>query len=519
MAAPAADITALGHLALYNLRRRRPLAPDPARDEAQAAETSLTRFLPAAWPILEPVTPFVPNWHLDYVCEMLTAVTNGEIRRLVINVPPRSLKSTLVTIDWPAWTWITQPGTRWLFASYSQDLSKDHSVKRRLLVQSDWYQRYWGARFRLADDQNEKMKFTNDRQGVMFATSMLGSATGQGGDYIVIDDPHNPRGVESDAERLSTIEAFDLTFSTRLNDPRTGAIIIVMQRLHEQDLTGHVLARGGWHHVKLPMRADDRERVVYPVSGTVHERAPGDLLHPERLGPAEVAQLETDLGSYGTAGQLQQRPAPAEGGKLKRHWWRFWHHPDAPLPPVAVKRADGSIYLCPCEPLPAAWDQQIQSWDLAFKDAKESDFVAGGVWGQAGANAYLLARVHDRLNVLATVDAILALTAAWPKASAKLIEDKANGPAVMQMLKNRVPGLIAVEPQGGKMARVMAVSPFVESHNVYLPHPALLPEIADFLNECAAFPNGAHDDEVDQMTQALMRLLVAPKSRRLVTGG
>lgn len=488
---------------------------------AEWAERSLARFLPAAWPILEPASAFLPNWHLDYLCEVLEAVAAGQIRRLIINVPPRSLKSTLVTIQFPVWTWIRRPTLRWLFASYSQDLSEDHSVKRRTLIQSDWYRRYWGDRYRLADDQNQKREFRNDAQGVMTATSMLGTATGKGGDVIVIDDPHNPKGAESDAERLTTIQAFDLTFSTRLNDPKTGAIIVVMQRLHTGDLTGHLLAQGGWMHVKLPMRAADRERVVFPVSGTVHERAPGELLHPERVGPAEVARLEVGLGSYGAAGQLQQEPAPAEGGKLKRHWWRFWHWPDAALPAVQVKRADGGVYECPCVPLPAhrdketgAWvvdlDPLVQSWDLAFKDAKDSDFVACGVWGQAGANAYLLDRVHERLNVLGTIDAIVALTAAWPAAGAKLIEDKANGPAVMQMLHNRVGGLIAVEPQGGKMARVMAASPFVEAGNVYLPHPQIMPGIYDFIGECAAFPNGANDDDVDQMTQALIRLIVAP---------
>jgi predicted phage terminase large subunit-like protein len=477
---------------------------------AEWAERALARFLPAAWPVLEPSTPFRPNWHLDYLCEVLEAVALGQIRRLVINVPPRSLKSTLVTIDFPVWLWIRRPALRWLFASYSQDLSEDHSVKRRTLIQSDWYQRYWGTRYRLADDQNQKREFRNDRQGVMTATSMLGTATGKGGDFIVIDDPHNPKQAESDAERHSTLQAFDLTFSTRLNDPKTGVIIVVMQRLHTQDLTGHVLARGGWTHVKLPMRAEDPERTVFPISGQVHERAPGDLLHPDRIGPAEAASLEHGLGPYGAAGQLQQEPAPSEGGVLKRQWWRFWYPADGPVPPVEqIRLLDGSLHTYIQEPLPPQFETMQQTWDLAFKDLNTSDYVAGEVQAKAGANVYTMAdEVYEHLDIWATLDAIRGVSARWPQALAKYIEDKANGPAVITMLRRELPGLLPVEPEGGKMARVQACVPIVAAGNAYLPHPALHPWVRRFINNCALFPNGAHDDDVDRWTQGVIRLFL-----------
>jgi len=234
---------------------------------------------------------------------------------------------------------------------------------------------------------------------------------------------------------------------------------------------------------------------------------------------AAVADLERGLGSYGTAGQLQQRPAPAEGGLIKRAWFRFWHYPGNPLPPVRVRQADGGWHTCPCVPIPVApaavgdpwpvlgWTQQAQSWDCAFKDTAGSDYVAGGTWAQRGADCYLLTPVvHARLNVLGTVQAIRAQSDLHPGAGAKWIEEAANGAAVITILHSEIPGLIPVRPDGGKRARVQAIAPMIESGNVYLPHPSLDPAVDLLLTEAAGFPSEAHDDLVDQMTQALYRL-------------
>jgi len=485
-----------------------PKLPTPAEVAAEwaaRAESSLATFFRRAWPVLEPGKAYLHNWHIDAIAEYLEAVSAGQILRLIINVPPRTGKSTMVTIEWPAWVWLRRPAARWLFASYSQSLSEMHSVARRTLLQSDWYQAAWADRFRLADDENLKREYRNDHRGAMVATSIGGTVTGKGGDVIVVDDPHNPKTAESDVERATTIRDFDLTFSTRLDDPATGAIVLVMQRLHEEDLTAHCLAQG-YTHLNLPAEAEARTVITFPRSARQVVRAPGDLLWPGRLSAEVLAGLKVALGSYGYAGQMQQRPAPAEGGKLKRTWWRFWHYPGHPLPDVLVPLGDGGVHRCPVVPLPDAFDQTLQSWDMAFKAAEDTDYVVGQIWSQLGADCFLRDQVRDRWDLPATLTAVRSLTTAWPSARTKLVEDKANGPAVISTLRREIGGLVAVEPEGGKIVRVAAVSPYIEAGNVYLPHPLIAPWVDGFLNECAAFPNGAHDDQVDPMTQALVRL-------------
>jgi hypothetical protein len=205
-----------------------------------------------AWVIVEPSTPFVPGWHIDCIVEHLEAVTRGQIRNLIINVPPRHMKSLLVSVFWPAWEWIRWPERRWLYASYSAQLSIRDSVKCRRLIESPWYRSRWADRFALTSDQNTKGRFDNDRSGYRIATSVGGSATGEGGDRIVCDDPNNVNEVESDSVRKATNDWFDVVMSTRVNDPKTTAKVVVMQRCHEQDLSGHLLEQGGWEHLCLP---------------------------------------------------------------------------------------------------------------------------------------------------------------------------------------------------------------------------------------------------------------------------
>ena len=452
-------------------------------DDVAVLEADLLAFLRAAWPLLEPARTFVEIWHHALIAEYLTATARGDLRRLIINIPPRHTKSRLVTVCWPCWVWAQRPETAWIFGSYSGGLAVRHSLDRRTILQSDWYQARWRDRVEFAPDQNLKSEFENTRRGTMLATSVGGSGFGMGADVIVIDDPHNPEQALSEAERDTALRWFDQTISTRLNDPATGVIVVIMQRLHQQDLTGHLLEEAGWTHVALPAEAEEPERIVFPVSGAVHEREPGALLWPERFTQAVLDMQKRRLGSWAYAGQFQQRPTPLGGGIFKRAWWRYY------------------------DARPAAFDDVLQSWDCAFKDTKGADFVVGQVWGVQGADKYLLDQHRARLSFPATLAAIRAMSEKWPQASAKLVEDKANGPAVIATLQHEVSGLIAVNPEGGKIARAQAVSPEVEAGNVYLPLPAREPWVEEFVEECGAFPNGAHDDQVDAMTQALRRLV------------
>jgi len=451
------------------------------------AMRSLRTYVKLAWPILEPQTPFLPNWHIDLLCEYLEAVTAGEITRLLINVPPRYMKSLLVSVLWPTWEWIQAPHTRWVFASYAEALSTKHSLDRRTVLQSDWYRARWGHRVRLLPAQNEKQQYQNDQRGVMVATSVGGSVTGKGGNRIVVDDPHNPMQAESDTQREQAITFFNRTLSTRLDDKARGAFVVVMQRLHHRDLSAVCLEQG-FTHVRLPAESETRTTILFPRSGRTVTREPGDLLWPLREDAKALAAQKVALGAYAYAGQYQQQPSPRGGGLFKREWWRFYDE----LPRL---------------------DRQAQSWDLAFKDGETSDYVVGLVAGQKGADIYLIDRFKERVAFQRTCTAITTLATKYPETGAIFIEDHANGAAVIDALKQRVHGLIPVKPEGGKFGRASACEPRVEAGNVHLPRPTApngtpIPSRAwvhDFIEQLAIFPNGEHDDDVDAFTQLLVR--------------
>jgi predicted phage terminase large subunit-like protein len=363
----------------------------------------------------------------------------------------------------------------------------------------------------MVGDQNEKTRYENDHTGVRLSTS-VGTGTGEGGDFRVLDDPHNQEDIHSDKIRESDLDWWTQTWSTRANDPKRASEVIVMQRLHERDLTGYALAEvGGYDHLCLPMRFEPDRACVTSIGWQDPRRAAGELLWPERMGEEELKPLQKRLGNYGVAGQHQQLPTPAGGGIFRKRWWGYWYpahlnNGRSPLP-VKAQNEDGVWVDCEQRPLPERMDRQIQSWDCAFKDSRSSSYVVGQVWGALGADAYLLDQVRDKMDLPATCAAVAAISARHPAASAKYVEDKANGPAVIQTLQGRIPGLIPVNPQGDKVARAHAASPYVEAGNVWLPHPAVFPWVNDYLAEVGMFPNGEYNDQVDAMTQALMKLL------------
>lgn len=472
----------------------------------------LSEYVRQSWHVVEPASPYIHGWHLDAISEHLEAVTAGKIQRLLINIPPRTMKSLAVAVFWPTWEWTFRPHTRWLFASYALSLSKRDSLKCRRLIDSPWYRQRWGKVFKLTSDQNEKLRFENDQTGYRLATSVGGAATGEGGDRLVCDDPHKVDEALSDTIRESAVTWWKETMSTRGNDPTTCAKVIVMQRVHERDVSGYVLAEeGGYDHLCLPARYEPKEYVCLGGLGHDERVDSGELLWPERMNEENLTELEHSLGSYGAAGQLQQRPAPLEGGMLKRAWFRYWKPKGMTLPPVTVRLADGSFTNIEAVDLPESFDEQIQSWDMSFKDEKAAkggkpDFVVGQVWATLDANRFLLDQLRERLDFPCTCSAVTAITIKWPNTLTKLVEDKANGPAVIATLKSKIMGLIPVEPEGGKVSRMNAVAPQVESGNVYVPHPLLYEWVDGFIGRSIAFPNAANDDEQDSMSQALLRL-------------
>jgi predicted phage terminase large subunit-like protein len=451
------------------------------------ATASLRTFVAWAWPILEPATPFQANWHLDLLCEYLEAVTAGEITRLVINIPPRHGKSLLVSVFWPCWEWIARPSTRWIFASYAEALAEQHAVQRRRVLLSDWYRTHWGAQVQLARDQRTKLEYHNMQRGTMVATSVGGSITGKGGNRIVIDDPHNPTEVESDAQRQHALDYFTQTLSTRLDDKARDAIVLVMQRLHTGDLSGRCLELG-FQHVCLPALAPTQTTIRFPRSGRTIVREANAPLWPVRENAAQLATQREVLGAYGFSGQYQQEPVPRTGGMFARDRWRFYET----LPPGAVTT--------------------VQSWDLAFKDSDGSDYVVGLVAACRDAEVYLRDRYKAKASFSETCRALEAMNARYPDTQAVLVEDAANGPAVVDALQQRIRGVLLVKPEGGKLARAAAVQPQVEAGQVFLPQPrwpdgGLRPDrawVEDFIETCAVFPKGEHDDDVDALTQLLV---------------
>lgn len=500
-------------------------------------EVSLAEFVRGAWHVVEPGRELVWNWHIDAICEHLEGVSRGDIRQLIVNVPPRHMKSLLVSVFWPAWEWHYMPWTRWLYASFAEKLSKRDAVKTRRLIGSPWYRRRWGHVYSLTSDQNEKLRYENSMTGYRIATSVGGSSTGEGGDRVVVDDALKAGHAHSAARREYVNEWWDEEMSNRVNDPQRSARVMIAQRLHEGDLTGHVLAHslpGEWDHVWIPNEYMPTKPVMVGIavgdtpadsdaSGQPARRPPprpapatsigwedprteaGELLWPERMTPEVVAETKRTLGSYGYAGQYQQVPSPDEGGIFKRTWWRFWQPSGHDLGPVAMKLPDGTHEDVEVVAIPLHLDFVGQSWDMTFKGHTETDWVVGQAWGLHGANHYLLHQVRGHWEFRECLPRVKKLRKDYPDGPV-WVEDKANGPAIMSALRDEVPGMVGVEPDGDKVARAWAQQPLVEAGNVLLPHPRLAPWVWDFIEEWAVFPNADNDDQVDAGSQALNRM-------------
>ncbi len=438
------------------------------------AEKDLAFFIRALWRYIDP-SPYVGGWHIAAICEHLEAVTRGEIRRLLITMPPRHMKSIGVSVAWPAWSWISRPDARFLFSSYAANLAIRDSVKCRRLIECPQYQAWWADRFALTSDQNTKIRFENDHQGYRISTSVGGANTGEGGDIIVIDDPHNAIEVESDIQRQACIDWWDGAMSTRLNDARTGAYVIVCQRTHYRDLIGHVLNQEDWVHLNLPAEFETGNRCVTSIGWEDPRKEEGELLWPDKFRGEDIDILKEKLGTYRAAAQLQQRPSPKGGGIIKIDWFNY----------------------LPAEPFTLA---KIQSWDTAFKEGKENDYSVCETWLLTEAG-YMLSHVWRGKVAFPDLKRIAVSLYEREKPSAVLVEDAASGQSLIQELRKTTIPIIPVKPDRDKIARASAVSPTIEAGKVYLLEGSEW--LQPFLDECMQFPAGEHDDQIDAMTQAL----------------
>lgn len=457
---------------------------------------------------VDPTTIQTPA--LDLIDQALVDVENGVIDRLIISMPPQEGKSTRVTKIGPLWMLIRNPDRRIAVVSYGSSLAEEFGRDIRAMITNNQGQDgTLDLGLRIAPDNGAVSSWRIDgRRGGVRSIGLSGGITGRPADVLFIDDPvSNREQAESETFRNRAKSFWTSTGSTRL---APGApVILILTRWHEDDMAGWLLGREDghrWRVINIPAQADHS-----PEKGEVDllGRVPGEYMQSartnERTGATrtvrEWEQIKVQAGTRDWNALYQGRPAPQSGDILKREWWQFY---DAPL---AITRPDGTMWVPVSE-----GDELAMSWDLAFKDTKSSDYVVGQVWLRRGVRAYLLDQVRDRMSFTDTLASVKTMTTRWPQALAKYVEDKANGPAVINMLASSVPGLIPVEPEGGKVARAAAVSPFVEAGNVWLPNPDMdgYAWVADLIDEAAAFPNGAHDDQVDALTQGLNRLLLNP---------
>jgi len=451
-------------------------------NEAQALKaalrTDLNAFVHKTFNTVSPGDAFLRNWHIEAITHELIRCRGGDNTRLLVTQPPRSLKSICTSVAFVAWALGHDPALRFICVSYSQELASELARQFRLVIDSAWYKDLFPG-MRLARDTGHHCVTT--RGGGRLATSIGGTLTGRGADIIIIDDPLKPEDALSEAARSQVINWYGSTLISRLNDKKRGVIIVVMQRLHQDDLVGHLLDKGGWQHLDLPAIAPE-DQVIRLGEDALYHRATGDVLHPEREPLTTLERIRADLGSLTFSAQYQQRPIPVEGNLVKRDWFRFY---DA-LPGTEHRLS------------------RVQSWDVAGTTADSSDWSVCTTWAMDRKSFYLVDLWRGRLQYPDLKRKVIALQE-HHGADMVLIEKAGLGLNLVQDLMAdspvRFPRPIGITPKGDKLTRMEAESARIEAGHVLLPRDA--PWMDTYLNELLAFPNGRHDDQVDSTSQFL----------------
>lgn len=510
-------------------------------EERERCEESLLDFVKTSWPSVDS-SEFQPSWALDAMCDHLEATTLGQIPRLLINIPPRCSKTTVASICWPAWVWArtiktfwSGPKVKFLCGSYNAPLALGSANKMRRLILSPWYQGHWGERFHLTQDQNTKSDFDNDKGGARQSTSVSGGLLGMGGDVLIVDDPHNTeteKVVETDADRNKVASWWKELSSTRLNSPKESAIVVVMQRLHEQDLSGVILDSDDedWVHLMIPMRHDVARHCATVKLPQYADDEPwedprvdeDELMWPERFGEVEVKRIESRLGPYMAAGRLQQAPVPKGGGIIKRDWWQTWSAQEAQR--YGLEWTGERKEFPQCEIV-------VASLDTSYGEKQENDYNALTVWGiwqdrNKNRRAMLMFAWRKRLPLHGQVTSALpgepklnfdhrqkeawglvewvADTCRRYKVKRLLIEDKTRGRDVAQEItrlyarENWAPELL--QPIGDKVSRTHSIVPLFTDGCIWAPDTRWADLV---IQESQSFPKAPHDDLHDTVTQFL----------------
>jgi predicted phage terminase large subunit-like protein len=448
----------------------------------ELVERSLKHFIEQAWPIVEPAYDYRSNWHIDAICDHLQAVRNSEIQQLLINVSPRCMKSLTCAVFFPAWVWTEEPVAKYLYSSYAQSLSTRDSMKMRRLVKSKWYQDKWKITFE--QDENNKTKYQNQYTGYRLATSVGGMNTGEGGDYIFADDPHNVIEGESDAKRKAAIEWWDESMSSRLNDPKTGRRVVIMQRVHEVDLAGHLIESGDWVHLCLPMEFNPKKKCFIEVTGFEDPRTEdGELMWPSHIGPKERDRLEKNLRAYGWAGQYNQDPIPRKGTML-----------DVDLIEVRISPS-------------AKIKKVLRCWDKAGTEGAGAR--TAGVKGAILANGrFCILDVKKGQWAASKRNKVMKQTAVLDGKKVRIWIEQEGGSGGKESAENSVKELAgyrayAESPKGDKEMRAEPFAIQIAANNVEVIRGDWTDE---YLEEVRKFPVGKFKDQVDATSLLLKKL-------------
>lgn len=512
--------------------------------EAEFLEDSFYEFVKAAWPQFDPAE-FSENWHLRDICEHMEMVARGYINRALFNEPPRTGKTAIISICFVPWVWAQRergpligPQVSFFYASYAEQLSLEHSIKCRRLIESRWYQERWGDRFQLLKDRNRAGHFENNKGGYRLASSVDAKATGYGADVLIADDPHLVKEAESENVREDTVKWWSETMPSRLNNRRTGAMIVVMQRVHEGDLSGFILnPKAGLEYVHfcvpmsyvpcqhvnawvddngIPCHPDYASHIATFIGSDIEmvdedslfwvdqREDEGELLWPDRFPASEVYKLERELGPYAYAGQYQQTPTPRGGGIIKSDWWQEWDEKTAKDHGCTPGTYPGFEYI-------------IASLDTAYTEKEENDPSALSIWGifrdlNGHPKIFLMFCWQERMAIHDLVRRVDADCKKF-KVDRLLIEDKAAGHSVHQELARLFGmfnyGIDLVNPRTGfiksqdKSARLITVVHLFAEGLVYAPDKEWADEM---INQCATVPRAIHDDLADTCSMALIYL-------------
>lgn len=441
--------------------------------EKEIYNNSLNYFIERSFYIINQGQKFINNWHIGAISEALNEVYNGNIKRLLINMPPRYLKSVCVSVAFPAWILGKDPTKRIIVASYSEKLAIKHSTDCRLILESSWYKRVFNNTI-LSRTQNQKYKFSTTQNGYRFATSVGGTLTGEGGDILIIDDPHNPQNVLSEKQRDKVLKWYDNTFSSRLNNKKNGAIIVVMQRLHENDLSGHLLEKGGWVHLNLPAIFEEETTINIGNFNKIIKK--GELLFEKREGKEEIERIKKDMGEYVFNCQYQQKPMTENSGIFSKKWLQYYNE----------NINFENIYL---------------SFDTAIKAGINNDPSVCTIWGKYKNNYYLIDLYREWLEYPDLKRKSIQLINKW-QPRAILIEDKASGQSLIQDLKKELSyNVIPIKVVKDKITRFASITPIFEAERIFIKDKTNW--LFDLEYELLTFPNSQHDDQVDSISQFL----------------